>query len=312
MMNNFLGYDQQFLGKVVEMPALNDEQQADLAPVDGNADCIVDYINYSLQLSASRRFPYFTASNIDGILFKKAPRKDNWRKDERVSKSHQWGTELYSAKFSDFDKGHMTKREDVQWGDTISIAREAAASTFFYTNAVPQHAKLNQKIWRSLEDYILHTETKERGLKVNVFTGPVLGSKDPFFVTLINGEQIRIPLLFWKIIYYVKSDQKLYCAGFLMSQSSLLYNNEIVEEDTTETTMYEEELFMEFKEANTYQVNISTIARLTQLTFPDAIETYKSDKKIELILEEIDVEESFLEGANEEAMLGFSIANIVI
>jgi len=311
-MNNFLGYDSQFLGQVVEMPTLNNDQQDDLAPVDNNTEGILGYTNYSLKLSASRRFPYFTACNIDGLLFKKAPRKDSWRKDERVNGSHQWGTELYKAELSDFDKGHMTKREDVQWGDTISIAREAAASTFFYTNAVPQHAKLNQKIWRSLEDYILHMETKERGLRVNVFTGPVLGSKDPFFVTQVEGEQIRIPFLFWKIVYYVKSDQKLYCAGFLMSQSSLLFNNDIVEEDTTETLGYEEELFMEFKEASTYQVNINTIQRLTQLTFPKAIETYQSDKKIELILEEIDVEESLLEGANEEAMLGFSIANILI
>lgn len=292
------------------MPILNSNQLADLAPVNGNEESIAEYINYSLKLSASRRFPYFTATNIDGTLFKKVPRKDNWRFDKRIQKSHQWGPELYKAEFSDFDKGHMTKREDVQWGDNVSIAREAADSTFYYTNAVPQHASLNQKIWRSLEDYILHIETKEKGLKVSVFTGPVLGNKDPFFVTKVDDEQIRIPLLFWKIVYYVKSDEKLYCAGFLMSQSSLLFTNEIIEEDTSESFQDEEELFMEFKAANTYQVNINTIKRLSQLEFPKAIETYENDKKIELILEEIDVEESLRESTNEEALLGFRIPNI--
>jgi endonuclease G, mitochondrial len=54
--------------------------------------------------------------------------------------------ELYSTAHCDFDKGHMVKREDVQWGHSIAVASKAADSTFFYTNAVPQHAKLSQQI----------------------------------------------------------------------------------------------------------------------------------------------------------------------
>ena len=68
---------------------------------------VIKYINYSLQQSASHKFPFYTATNIDGIQFKKVPRKDNWRKDTRLSQEFQWGKELYSAPKSDFDKGQL-------------------------------------------------------------------------------------------------------------------------------------------------------------------------------------------------------------
>src|SRR4051812_18209539 len=93
----------------VAFPILGIRHKADVALVDGNETSIVNYMNYSIQLSASRKFPFFTASNIDGSLFQKANRAPSWKKDERV-KEFQWGQELYSADKSDFDKGHMTKR----------------------------------------------------------------------------------------------------------------------------------------------------------------------------------------------------------
>jgi endonuclease G len=307
----FKGYDPAFIDEhEVPLPALSLAQKKDTEVLNDNGG-LLEYVNYSVSLSPSRRFPYFTASNIDGNLFKKAPRKDNWRRDDRIAKEFQWGPELYKAKKSDFDKGHMTKREDVQWGRTIAVASKAADSTFFYTNAVPQHANLNQKIWRSLEDYILHTETKENGLKVSVFTGPVLSNKDPFFVTEVSGEQLRIPTIFWKVVVYPKSDGKLYRVGFLMSQATLLKENGIARETPPEgLESTEDRLFMEFDDADTYQVNVSTIEELTRLKMPEAEETYKDDRKIKLILKEIDVTESSLESTNVLDQLGFSISGI--
>ncbi len=55
-----------------------------------------------------------------------------------------------------------------------------------------------------------------------MFTGPVLSSNDPEFVTKVNDTYIKIPRLFWKIIVYPKSDGKLYRVGFMMSQESLM------------------------------------------------------------------------------------------
>lgn len=267
---------------------------------------MIKYINYSLQQSASHKFPFYTATNVDGIQFKKVPRKDNWRKDKRLSKEFQLGKELYSAPKSDFDKGHMTKREDVQWGETLGIALNAANSTFYYTNAVPQHKDLNRDIWRSLEDYILHTETRQSELRICVFTGPVLSSSNPYFVTPINGKQIQIPSLFWKVVVFQKEDGNLYRVGFMMSQNKLLQENHIIEELESD-----DQLFMQFKDSDSYQVNISLIEEITGLEIPTAIDSYTDTRNTKLVLEEIDIDPD-LESDSLEYQLGFSIQNLTL
>lgn len=292
----------------VPLPILGSRHTNDLAPVPDNEKSIVNYLNYSVQLSISRKFPFFTASNIDGQLFKKANRAPSWKKDERV-KEYQWGQELYSADNSDFDKGHMTKREDVQWGATPGLAQKAANSTFFYSNAVPQHKELNQQIWKSLEDYILHTETKKKSLKVCVFTGPVLSKNDPPFVTPIKGATILVPSVFWKVVIFPKENGKLYRVGFLMSQKKLLIENGIVEE--LESATMEDKLFIQFDDAATYQVNVSLIEQLADLKLPKAIDSYKDDRNIKLVLKEIDIDPE-LESDSIEQKLGFSIPNLML
>lgn len=309
----FQGYDVGFLSDdsnqlPVPLPQLNEFQKNDLA-INENSENIIKYINYSLQLSKSHKFPYYTATNIDGKLFQKVPRKDNWRKDNRISKNFQWGPELYKSPKGDFDKGHMTKREDVQWGDTIGIALNAADSTFFYTNAVPQHKDLNRFIWRSLEDYILHTETKKNSLKISVFTGPVLSYNNPYFVNQIKNVSIQLPILFWKIVIFPKDDGKLYRVGFMMCQNSLLEKDGIIEE--LESSSSDETLFMQFKDADTYQVNISLIEELSGIIIPSAIDSYIDRRNTKLILNEIDIDPD-LESGNIEQKLGFLIQNIVL
>lgn len=289
----FNGFNPDFLKdklikQKVALPQLNKEQIKDLAPVSDNQKGILHYQNFSLQLSASRKFPFYTASNINGKLFKKADRAASWKKDNRVNK-HQWGTELYSAAKSDFDKGHMTRREEVQWGKSYENAQKAADATFFYPNAVPQHKNLNQVIWKSLEDYILHTEAVGHALKICVFTGPVLSPDDPDFSSTVNGTKIKIPTLFWKVVVFPKADGKLYRVGFLMSQAKLLRDNDITEEMLAPLAKPTSITFNEFEEADTYQVNIMQIEELTGLTFPKAIDAYKDSRSLKLVLREIEV-----------------------
>lgn len=305
----YKGFNHEFLTvDKVDFPILGSRHKNDVVPVEGNAKSILHYINYSVMLSKSRKFPFFTASNIDGKLFKKASRTKSWKKDERA-KQYQLGQELYSAAKSDFDKGHMTKREDVQWGDTVGLAQLAADSTFYYSNAVPQHKDLNQEIWKSLEDYILHTETKKKVLKICVFTGPVLSDNDPPFVTTVKGETILLPTIFWKVVIFPKEDGKLYRVGFMMSQNRLLIENGIVEE--LEAGFDEEGLFMQFDDAATYQVNISLIEKLADIKLPNAIDSYSDDRKMKLVLQEIDIDPE-LESDSVEQTLGFTISNIVL
>ncbi len=315
-LKNYNGYQPHFLGPelAVMLPKLTKDQHEDVAPVAGTTDNVANYVNYSAVMSKSRKFPYFTASNIDGTLFRRVGRKDNWRKDPRIDESHQWGKELYSADKSDFDRGHMTKREDVQWGDTVLEATNAADSTFYFTNAVPQHGKLNQRIWADLEDYILHTETVREDLRICVFTGPVLTDKDPVFVTPVKNTRIQIPFLFWKVVVFPKSDGKLYRTGFLMGQKSLLENNGIVEiiSDEFESVTEEDKLFMEFSEADTFQVSIATIEQLTGMKIPAATDSYSDERPIKLVVEEVDINAESFGGDPVVQEFGFRIANLVL
>ena len=304
-MENFKGYKKSFLGTKfnVSLPKPDKSNLRDIAPVINKKDNLLLYPNYTVLQSASRRFPIFSASNIDGKSFQSIGRKalfpggkDKWAKDPRLSKEHQWGDELYAAPKSDFDKGHLTKREDVQWGKTVPEATLAAKKTFFFTNAVPQRKELNQQIWRSLEDYILKTETVKNGLKINVITGPVLNNSDPLFVNTIKGQDVKIPILFWKIVYFVKSNGELNRVGFLMGQKSLLEKSGLLRKvrqvGAGAARAKADPLFTKFSAAGTYQVEISTIEALTKMKFHPAKDPFKDKRAIKLVLQETDLKRS--------------------
>lgn len=291
------GYSESFIRKdlAVPIPALNQDQVADLAPVKNSDIPVLHYQHFSLLLSKTRKFPYFTATNIDADKFKKIPRKqifdsgrDQWRTDPRARK-YQWGSALYRAKKSDFHKGHLTKREDPQWGRSRETARIAAQTTFYYANAAPQIAELNSREWGSLEKYILAEAADPVIPRVCVFTGPVLDPGDPWFVTEVKGERLQIPELFWKVVYFTPDGVELRAVAFLMGQAELLRDREIVTE--SREVSKRSTLFMEFDDAATYQVSLKTIEALTDLHFPPAKNAYKDKRPMKLILEEVEVEE---------------------
>lgn len=292
------GYSPTFLGRTrsVALPAVGTVLKPFVAPVKGSRTRVLKYQNYSVLQHAERGFPLFCCANIDGKRWKNIPRKslfpsgnDRWDKDARLSPDHQWGDELYDATQSEFDKGHMTKREDTQWGRSEEEARAGAISTFFYTNAVPQHKDLNRRLWARLEDYILETETNPRQLRVSVFTGPALRADDPFFVTDVDGERLQIPVWFWKMVYYPKSDSQVYRVAFLMNQAKLLEKDGVVRREIR-PPKEDTQLFLQFKEAKTYQVNVPLLETLTGLQFPPALDPYTDSRPCELALEEVVLE----------------------
>ncbi len=289
-MKKYKGYQAKFLGKelLVPLPKLNKELAKTVAPVNETTDNILRYPNYSVVQSASRKFPIYSAANINGKLFKSITRKEvkgSWKKDRRISLDHQWGKELYAAPMSDFDKGHLTKREDVQWSRITERAKLAAKETFYYTNAAPQHKNLNQALWRRIEDYILHKETIDEGLKVSVFTGPVLKANDPFFVNEVRNQSVQIPALYWKVVYYIKKG-KLHQVGFLAGQEGILRRKKIVKAPSTSRGQTEDN-FMGFGEADTYQVKVKLLEAITGLKFPKAKELLVDQRPQKLILEEV-------------------------
>jgi len=277
------GYKRTFLGSrnPVKLPVLSTSQKKDLVKFAGNK-YVLDYIHYSVVMSKMRRFAYFSAVNIDGTKWVDNDRSGTWKKDARIKE--QFGRELYNADRSDFDKGHLVKREDPEWGDKTT-ALSAGENTFIYTNCVPQHRKLNQEIWEELEKYILHKGAISNKLKVSVFTGPVLSDKDGIFVTRVNDAEVKIPNLFWKIITWVKSDGKTYAVGFVQSQEKYLVDDGIIKKQPIPSkagarTTADEDFFehIRFKDGNTYQVRIEDIEGLTGLKFdwPAVIKPYAS------------------------------------
>lgn len=292
-----MAYIDSFLeGHIVQVPKINhvevEKFRNTLLEVD---DYYLDYFNYSVLQSPFRKFPYYTASNIDGSLFKSIKRadifsggSDSWKKDDRIPKESQLGKELYSAKKSDFDKGHLTKREDVQWGKSTETARNAAASTFYFTNAVPQVDRLNRGVWRRIEDYILHHEVVKQSLKISMMTGPLLLDDDPNFVTEVENITVQIPTLFYKVIYYIR-DNELYRTGFLTSQKGLLEQRRIVKPIVRGETPEAHDPFLSFKDAETYQVRVSFIEDIGNLKFTEAKEIFIENTPEELILDTIDV-----------------------
>ena len=247
-----------------------------------------DYLHFSVIASKLRRFPYYSATNINGPQFRQLSRVDNWR-DDPAATGWQWGKALYSAHKSNFDKGHMTKREDPQWGLTDAVAAQAADDTFFYTNAVPQMAELNQKVaaWRGLEDYILHDEARlgkkpdataaQPGLLISVFTGPVLSPTDPVFVTTVMGQRVQLPELFWKVVYYTNDGLELRRVGFLMGQRNAMQKAGVLGIDSFarfKQLSLRENFFEDYKDAEPFQAGVSYIEELTGLTFAAAKETH--------------------------------------
>jgi endonuclease G, mitochondrial len=295
------GYDPDFLGARlrVPLPTMTAKQQQDAARALDASSPVLAYIHYSVVLSASRRFPYFSAANVDAASLRKIAREkifngpDKWELDPRVAE-YQWGKELYEAPSSDFDRGHMTKREDPQWGASDAAAIEAARSTFHFTNCTPQVSELNSISWRALESYIMAEASAIHRKRICVLTGPVLDEKDPVFVSRVLGMPVRLPTLFWKVVYYSDDGKALKRVGFLMGQGNLLYERRIAQRSRG-ARVYAPleplaEHYTDFKDAETYQVNIATIEQTSKLAFAPAADPYKDPRPSKLIITEVQIE----------------------
>lgn len=182
--------------------------------VDARGHYVLPYQHFSVVVSCERRMPLFSAVNIDGSgPRRRVPRTDVWKLDPRIPAKYQILEDCYGrANDGFFSRGHMTRREDANWG-----AREAAlladADTFHVTNAVPQAQSFNSPVWLGLEDHILK-HTNEDDMKVSVITGPVFSEKDPeMFGT-------RVPTRFWKLIAFLHDrTRRLVVTGYLASQA---------------------------------------------------------------------------------------------
>lgn len=298
-----MAYNPKFLrGVTVEIPKIDPSRHPNLVSLTANKKRkIIDYEHHSVVLNKDRKLAIVSACNIDGELIPEhsIPRKGAFADSPGVEAGDQLGKSFYqTAKHkgkSVLDKGHLTKYEDVIWGKGLTMEEFVALgkSTNYYTNAVPQHQRMNRGKWKSLELYILDTETQENEFKICMFTGPVLNESDPVYTRQINGKTIQIPILFWKIVVYQKNG-KLFALGFLMSHKSLLIKTKLVREIALRrlTENKGNIYFMDYKHSKPYQVKVELIEEMAGIKLKASKpinKPYKDDRPLETITREINV-----------------------
>jgi endonuclease G len=248
------GFDPAFLGKTAALktplPTLTAKQKTTAArlttPPAGADPLELKYHHSSIVMNAVRRLAFFTAVNIDGVVWRSITREsDRWILDPRIPKTAQVGEDLYAG--NPLDRGHLVRRLDPAWGPNLAIAKTANDDTFHFTNCAPQHEDFNQNqsTWAGLEDYILQNADREN-LRVTVFTGPVFATSDETY------RGIQLPRQFWKIVVMLKK-KKLHATAYLLSQAKLIQG--LVEADFS------------YGKYKTFQVPITKVAKLTGLTF---------------------------------------------
>ncbi len=206
-----------------------------------------DYINFSLVMHQDRRTALYTAHNIDTSLRRSVPR-DGWALDDRIPHALQTGPGAYYD--NPWDRGHLVRRAAVAWGESVQDARDASDSTFYYTNAAPQHERFNQDEWVDLEDWVLQSAG---GIspRLCVFTGPIYTTHDQY-----HADTLRIPSAFWKIVVLrdpTANGSDLSAIGFVMKQNELW-------DDWNGAKTHDLRL---------YQVGITEIGGYTGLSFGD-------------------------------------------
>jgi endonuclease G len=273
---NRRGYDPDFLGIPLPLPKLNAElKKAAARLVDDKTAMVLDYHHFSLIVHATRRMPIVTAVNINGPTWKQINRTDRavtnpfeaaayeggetWYPDERIAPEAQSNQKDYDVISGFFDRGHMVRREDAQWGNA-DRALAAMDDTFHFTNCCPQNWRFNQKasFWQGIENYVLNG-MRRAPERVTVFTGPIFAKNDP-----VEGK-LKVPWTFWKIVARIDENDELRTTGFIASQRKML-NDPREAISTREWPIDPDEPIAD------YQAKITEIARRTGLDFLKVLE----------------------------------------
>lgn len=280
------GYDPDFLGRGklrVPLPVVAANQ---VLAIPGQRNEL-RYWNYTVVMHKSRRLAIFSAVNVNAR--KRPPGAgrdgDRWYTDTRIDASAQLGVDFYGGQrefeadrtANPFDRGHLTRRLDAQWGDADDAQRNGNDS-FHWTNCSPQHWQFNQgsKRWLGLEDYVVQGFAGKRG-RACIINGPVFDAPlskkdgDGNIVPVPNGKRhldptfgsVAIPKMFFKVVACARPEDELAVAAFVMSQEDLLARTERVH---GMPDLEEEEALTE-AEARVYQVPLKVVQKLTGLDF---------------------------------------------
>ena len=268
---NDLGYNKGFLGKSITFPKVNSEL---CVPLKDGSGYEIKYTHFSIFLHRERRLPYLAAVNIKGEAYMAPSREGNepWDYSSQVNNEYQLDNEFYGKDENTFDRGHIVRRVDPCWG-TETVSNKAERETFYWVNCTPQHKKLNQTggVWFQLEQHIIEKGVKNKLANVSVFAGPVLDTKDLPFKKKYHNTLVKVPVSFWKIIVWKKSDGNLYAVGFMMSQWEFIKDKLIppirIAREIKKPLPDDYFENLQFSDHKTYQVPISSIEKATGIEF---------------------------------------------
>lgn len=237
----------------VPLPTLSKALKAEAARLmSAPREIELKYLGYSAIQHAARRLPILSMADVDfsGRFAMKRP-ADKWRLDPRIAADEQLG-EFYYAK-NQFDRGHLTRREDMEYGATRLEALERATDTMHFTNCVPQHSRFNQAkaTWQGLELHLLEDSILRKDFRAIIATGPVLAADDPAWDRFPG---IPYPRKFWKVAAARTVAGQPFAVAFLLDQSDAIDRHGLEAE-------------VPFTAFKTYQVSIREVERLTGLSF---------------------------------------------
>lgn len=223
------GFDEHFLGVYLPMPVPNPALRKKLAFLTQSPTAYtLKYHHYSTIHHAIRRVPVVSGINVHGKfryaeLNVEGSRVDHWYRDNRIDFDTQLNDTFYAR--SGFDKGHLARREDAEWGPSVAEAKIAADMTCSYANAVPQVPALNRARfgyagrWGQLEMELLEKGVENeagKSARICVFNGPLFSDDDPVF------KGIQVALNFYKIVVWYDGSQNLRTTCFRLTQKKLV------------------------------------------------------------------------------------------
>jgi len=280
-LNSRPGYDPAFLGSgalTVPLPKIPASLKSKVATITNKPSQFeLKYFNYSVVLNKARKLAFFSVVNVDGGKQQDVGKRegDSWLRDPRIDAKFQIGDEFYRKQAdleadrtsNPFDRGHLVRRLDATWGDSVDEAKQHGDDSFHFTNCSPQFWSYNQgkQLWAGLEDYTRNIllNNSERGIVMNgpVFDGPDAQDdnlpdpdgdprKDPIF----GG--VSIPKYFWKILITGKGGS-LKAAAFMISQRNLILTIDRIQDAEA----------LSAARLRMFQVSIADLVKLTGLNF---------------------------------------------
>src|SRR5688572_20371260 len=236
----------------------------------GNAQRILKYHHYSLAMHQDRRLAMWTAANVNydpNTRWRSREEfgDDTWKGDPRLPIEAQIEDIEFYAPAKKFDRGHLVRRDDVAWGETMEEEEFGNSDSFHWTNCTPQHEGFNRDmfqydgLWGQVENHI----AKEAGFLKNVlilFAGPVLDDNDPSR-DFGSGIEVKVPIVFWKVVVAVEEQNQnrtLRAYGFLLDQTAA------IEE-------YGWEARFRVGKFSEQQVSLATITERTRVEFAQAL-----------------------------------------